>query len=151
MNSDQLEGKWKQMKGSVKEKWGKLQMTTSMLSPANKTSWQARSGALRNFKGRSREADTRMVGLHSGCGFARAPARKLAPRVLPETVGAAYVVGLQHQPKVPFIRILTLRSYRSYLENRQPAPACTDTKLRRIIWLIADRAIPHHYCACRLF
>lgn len=24
MNSDQLEGKWKQMKGSVKEKWGKL-------------------------------------------------------------------------------------------------------------------------------
>lgn len=24
MNSDQIEGKWKQMKGSVKEKWGKL-------------------------------------------------------------------------------------------------------------------------------
>ncbi len=24
MNSDQLQGKWKQMKGSVKEKWGKL-------------------------------------------------------------------------------------------------------------------------------
>ena len=24
MNSDQLEGKWKQLKGSVKEKWGKL-------------------------------------------------------------------------------------------------------------------------------
>jgi len=24
MNSDQLEGKWKQMKGSVKERWGKL-------------------------------------------------------------------------------------------------------------------------------
>jgi uncharacterized protein YjbJ (UPF0337 family) len=24
MNSDQFEGKWKQMKGSVKEKWGKL-------------------------------------------------------------------------------------------------------------------------------
>jgi uncharacterized protein YjbJ (UPF0337 family) len=24
MNSDQLEGKWKQMKGAVKEKWGKL-------------------------------------------------------------------------------------------------------------------------------
>ena len=24
MNSDQLEGKWKQIKGSVKEKWGKL-------------------------------------------------------------------------------------------------------------------------------
>ena len=24
MNSDQLEGKWKQVKGSVKEKWGKL-------------------------------------------------------------------------------------------------------------------------------
>jgi len=24
MNSDQMEGKWKQMKGSVKEKWGKL-------------------------------------------------------------------------------------------------------------------------------
>ncbi len=24
MNSDQLQGKWKQLKGSVKEKWGKL-------------------------------------------------------------------------------------------------------------------------------
>lgn len=24
MNSDQLEGKWKQVKGSVKQKWGKL-------------------------------------------------------------------------------------------------------------------------------
>jgi len=24
MNSDQLEGKWKQMKGTVKERWGKL-------------------------------------------------------------------------------------------------------------------------------
>jgi uncharacterized protein YjbJ (UPF0337 family) len=24
MNSDQLKGKWKQMKGSVKERWGKL-------------------------------------------------------------------------------------------------------------------------------
>ena len=24
MNADQLEGKWKQLKGSVKEKWGKL-------------------------------------------------------------------------------------------------------------------------------
>jgi uncharacterized protein YjbJ (UPF0337 family) len=24
MNSDQLQGKWKQMKGSIKEKWGKL-------------------------------------------------------------------------------------------------------------------------------
>jgi uncharacterized protein YjbJ (UPF0337 family) len=24
MNSDQLEGKWKQVKGSVKERWGKL-------------------------------------------------------------------------------------------------------------------------------
>ena len=24
MNSDQFEGKWKQLKGSVKEKWGKL-------------------------------------------------------------------------------------------------------------------------------
>jgi uncharacterized protein YjbJ (UPF0337 family) len=23
MNSDQLQGKWKQLKGSVKEKWGK--------------------------------------------------------------------------------------------------------------------------------
>jgi uncharacterized protein YjbJ (UPF0337 family) len=24
MNSDQFEGKWKQLKGSVKQKWGKL-------------------------------------------------------------------------------------------------------------------------------
>ncbi len=24
MNSDQLEGKWKQMKGSAKQQWGKL-------------------------------------------------------------------------------------------------------------------------------
>jgi uncharacterized protein YjbJ (UPF0337 family) len=24
MNSDQLEGRWKQVKGSVKERWGKL-------------------------------------------------------------------------------------------------------------------------------
>jgi uncharacterized protein YjbJ (UPF0337 family) len=24
MNSDQLEGKWKQLKGSVKQEWGKL-------------------------------------------------------------------------------------------------------------------------------
>jgi uncharacterized protein YjbJ (UPF0337 family) len=24
MNSDQLQGKWKQLKGSVKERWGKL-------------------------------------------------------------------------------------------------------------------------------
>ena len=24
MNSDQMEGKWKQMKGAIKEKWGKL-------------------------------------------------------------------------------------------------------------------------------
>jgi uncharacterized protein YjbJ (UPF0337 family) len=24
MNSDQMKGKWKQMKGAVKEKWGKL-------------------------------------------------------------------------------------------------------------------------------
>ena len=24
MNSDQIEGKWKQVKGSAKEKWGKL-------------------------------------------------------------------------------------------------------------------------------
>ena len=24
MNSDQLQGKWKQMKGSMKERWGKL-------------------------------------------------------------------------------------------------------------------------------
>jgi uncharacterized protein YjbJ (UPF0337 family) len=24
MNNDQLKGKWKQMKGSVKERWGKL-------------------------------------------------------------------------------------------------------------------------------
>jgi len=24
MNSDQMQGKWKQMKGSVKERWGKL-------------------------------------------------------------------------------------------------------------------------------
>jgi uncharacterized protein YjbJ (UPF0337 family) len=24
MNSDQMEGKWKQLKGAVKEKWGKL-------------------------------------------------------------------------------------------------------------------------------
>jgi len=24
MNSDQLQGKWKQMKGTVKERWGKL-------------------------------------------------------------------------------------------------------------------------------
>ena len=24
MNKDQLQGKWKQMKGSVKERWGKL-------------------------------------------------------------------------------------------------------------------------------
>ncbi len=24
MNSDQVEGKWKQLKGSVKEKWGKF-------------------------------------------------------------------------------------------------------------------------------
>jgi uncharacterized protein YjbJ (UPF0337 family) len=24
MNSDQMQGKWKQVKGSVKEKWGKL-------------------------------------------------------------------------------------------------------------------------------
>ncbi|MGH9343882.1 MAG: CsbD family protein [Terriglobia bacterium] len=24
MNSDQLEGKWKQVKGSVRQKWGKL-------------------------------------------------------------------------------------------------------------------------------
>ena len=24
MNSDQLEGKWRQLKGAVKEKWGKL-------------------------------------------------------------------------------------------------------------------------------
>jgi uncharacterized protein YjbJ (UPF0337 family) len=24
MNSDQIEGKWKQLKGSVKQKWGKL-------------------------------------------------------------------------------------------------------------------------------
>ena len=24
MNSDQLQGKWKQMKGTIKERWGKL-------------------------------------------------------------------------------------------------------------------------------
>ena len=24
MNSDQVQGKWKQMKGSIKERWGKL-------------------------------------------------------------------------------------------------------------------------------
>ena len=24
MNTDQLQGKWKQMKGSIKERWGKL-------------------------------------------------------------------------------------------------------------------------------
>jgi uncharacterized protein YjbJ (UPF0337 family) len=24
MNSDQMQGKWKQIKGSVKERWGKL-------------------------------------------------------------------------------------------------------------------------------
>jgi uncharacterized protein YjbJ (UPF0337 family) len=24
MNSDQVEGKWKQLKGTIKEKWGKL-------------------------------------------------------------------------------------------------------------------------------
>jgi len=24
MNSDQIEGKWKQLKGSIKERWGKL-------------------------------------------------------------------------------------------------------------------------------
>jgi uncharacterized protein YjbJ (UPF0337 family) len=24
MNSDQLQGKWKQMKGSIRERWGKL-------------------------------------------------------------------------------------------------------------------------------
>jgi uncharacterized protein YjbJ (UPF0337 family) len=24
MNSDQMQGKWKQMKGSIKERWGKL-------------------------------------------------------------------------------------------------------------------------------
>ena len=39
MNWDQVEGKWKQYKGAMKEKWGKLTDSDSMSSPANGISW----------------------------------------------------------------------------------------------------------------
>ena len=35
MNWDQVSGQWKQMKGKVKEKWGKLTDDESMWQPAN--------------------------------------------------------------------------------------------------------------------
>ena len=41
MNSDQLEGKWKQMKGAVREKWGKLPTMISTSLEARKMPWSA--------------------------------------------------------------------------------------------------------------
>ena len=43
MDWNRVEGNWKQVKGKVKEKWGKLTTMTSRRSMAAAISWKARS------------------------------------------------------------------------------------------------------------
>ena len=151
MNSDQLEGKWKQMKGSVKEKWGKLTDDDLDVIAGKQDQLAGKIRSVTEFRRkrpRSRYVNGRTpfrmrIGPSAGAQASSARAARNSRSRL--------CSGGSNTNLSPVYSSLTLRSYRSYLENRQPAPAGTDTKLRRIIWLIADRAIPHHYCACRLF
>ena len=43
MDWNRIEGNWKQAKGKIKEQWGNLLTMISTRSPANATSWKARS------------------------------------------------------------------------------------------------------------
>jgi uncharacterized protein YjbJ (UPF0337 family) len=58
MNSDQLKGKWKQLKGSVKERWGKL--TDDDLEVINGQSEQL-VGTIQERYGIAREAAQKQV------------------------------------------------------------------------------------------
>jgi uncharacterized protein YjbJ (UPF0337 family) len=58
MNADQLKGKWKQMKGSVKERWGKL--TDDDLDVINGQSEQL-VGKIQERYGVAREAAQKQV------------------------------------------------------------------------------------------
>lgn len=42
MNKDQADGNWKQLKGKVKEKWGKLTDDDSITIEGNANSWSAK-------------------------------------------------------------------------------------------------------------
>lgn len=43
MNKDQADGNWKQLKGKVKEKWGKLTDDDLTVIEGNANSWSAKS------------------------------------------------------------------------------------------------------------
>jgi uncharacterized protein YjbJ (UPF0337 family) len=58
MNSDQMQGKWKQMKGAVKERWGKL--TDDDLDVINGQSEQL-IGKIQERYGVAREAAQKQV------------------------------------------------------------------------------------------
>lgn len=58
MNSDQMQGKWKQVKGSVKEKWGKL--TDDDLTTINGQSEQL-VGKIQERYGIARDAAQKQV------------------------------------------------------------------------------------------
>ncbi len=58
MNSDQMQGKWKQVKGSVKEKWGKL--TDDDINVINGQSEQL-VGKIQEKYGIAREAAQKQV------------------------------------------------------------------------------------------
>jgi uncharacterized protein YjbJ (UPF0337 family) len=58
MNSDQMQGKWKQMKGAVKERWGKL--TDDDLEVINGQSEQL-IGKIQERYGVAREAAQKQV------------------------------------------------------------------------------------------
>jgi uncharacterized protein YjbJ (UPF0337 family) len=58
MNSDQMQGKWKQMKGAVKERWGKL--TDDDLDAINGQSEQL-IGKIQERYGVAREAAQKQV------------------------------------------------------------------------------------------
>ena len=55
MDWNRVEGNWKQVKGKVKEKWGKLTDDDLDVVAASATSSKARSGALRHRQGPGRK------------------------------------------------------------------------------------------------
>ena len=90
MNWDQIEGKWRQTKGTMRQKWGKLTDDDLDVIAGRQEELQGENpGAIWNHTGGSREADPRLDFLARGCRFHGAPEGKLAPpSVNAEAMGA---------------------------------------------------------------
>jgi uncharacterized protein YjbJ (UPF0337 family) len=58
MNTDQLEGRWKQLKGRIKERWGKL--TDDQLDRVS-GNWDRLAGLIQEQYGEAREEVERQV------------------------------------------------------------------------------------------